>query len=158
MFQVIFLRHIESVQGLTLTLIKLTKIFHSFSFDLFGCLTQGSIEEEKLATFNIPFYAPSEQELKQIVDNEGSFKLNHLETFKLPWDANYRDIGDSSNQKTKEEYLGMHLRAIFEPILASHFGVSIMNDLFHKWGQKASAYLKLGKGITNNVIISLVKE
>jgi salicylate 1-O-methyltransferase len=121
-------------------------------------LTQGSIEEEKLATFNLPLYAPSTEELKQIIDNEDSFKLKHIETFKLPWDANYRATGDSRNQETREEYLGMYMRAIFEPVLASHFGESIMNDLFLRHGKKASEYMRSGKGTINSVVISLVKE
>ncbi|MCD9641740.1 hypothetical protein HAX54_028167 [Datura stramonium] len=50
-------------------------------------LSQGSIEEEKVYSFNIPAYYPSPAEVMYIVDKEGSFTIDVLETSELHMDA-----------------------------------------------------------------------
>ncbi|KAF5959701.1 hypothetical protein HYC85_000910 [Camellia sinensis] len=43
----------------------------------------GLIDEDKLDTFNVPSYFPSLEEVKDIVERDGSFTINHMEGFEL---------------------------------------------------------------------------
>lgn len=54
-----------------------------FGNTLQDMVSMGRIGEEQLATFNVPLYTPSVEELKQIIKVEGSFTLKRSETFKL---------------------------------------------------------------------------
>jgi hypothetical protein len=42
-------------------------------------------------TFNLPYYNPYEGEVREIIEMEGSFDINKLETFAINWDANDYD-------------------------------------------------------------------
>ena len=55
----------------------------------FGSLIifQGLIEAEKLDTFNLPYYTPTTEEVKKVIEIEGSFTLLKLEVFKMDWDS-----------------------------------------------------------------------
>ncbi|KAH0881110.1 hypothetical protein HID58_068504 [Brassica napus] len=43
-------------------------------------LSKSLVSKPKLDAFNMPFYDPNEQELKEVIQNEGSFEINDLET------------------------------------------------------------------------------
>ncbi|XP_060181959.1 probable caffeine synthase MTL3 [Lycium barbarum] len=121
---------------------------------------EGLIAEDKLAKFNLPLYAPSIKEIKQIIGKGGSFKLLHLETFKLKRDSNMAEKEEATlfDEKSRAAYIAGNMRAVQEPILVEHFGEEIMDELFERYGKKAIEYMKnYGKGIINNVVISLSK-
>ncbi|TQD95347.1 hypothetical protein C1H46_019033 [Malus baccata] len=54
--------------------------------DMFDEL-QGLIEEEKLDTFNTPYYAPTTKEVEDVIEAEGSFTFQSLEVFRNEWDS-----------------------------------------------------------------------
>ncbi|XP_071921445.1 monomethylxanthine methyltransferase 2 isoform X2 [Coffea arabica] len=133
----------------------------------FHWLSQGHLEEEKLASFNLPFFTPSAEEVKCIVEEEGSFEILYLETFKAHYDAGFSIDDDYpvrshfqvyGDEHIKAEYVASLIRSVYEPILASHFGEAIMPDLFHRLAKHAAKVLHLGKGCYNNLIISLAKK
>ncbi|MCD7453246.1 hypothetical protein HAX54_020286 [Datura stramonium] len=118
---------------------------------------EGLIEEAKLDKFNLPLYAPSIREIKQIIEKEGSFKILQLETFKLKWDSNMANHGEKE-EKSRATYVAGNMRAVQEPILVDHFGEQIMDDLFERFGKNAIEYMNnYGKGIINNIVFSLSK-
>ncbi|KAL3520507.1 hypothetical protein ACH5RR_018656 [Cinchona calisaya] len=121
-------------------------------------VVEGHLEEEKLDNFNIPQYTPSIDEIRSIIQKEGSFKLLHLETFKLQLDASFPEDHDHAENDARAAYVATYIRAVFEPILASHFGNTIMGDLFQRFAKKIAKLLQMGKGIVNNLVISLAKE
>ncbi|XP_054811225.1 S-adenosyl-L-methionine:benzoic acid/salicylic acid carboxyl methyltransferase 2-like [Prosopis cineraria] len=77
---------------------------------------EGIIKEDKLVSFNIPFYTPSPSELKVEIENEGSFTLNHLEVFEVSWKAACGDeeLNDNNNCGYR---VGQLMRAVAEPLL-----------------------------------------
>ncbi|XP_060215480.1 S-adenosyl-L-methionine:benzoic acid/salicylic acid carboxyl methyltransferase 2-like [Lycium barbarum] len=89
-------------------------------------VTQGSIEEEKVNSFNIPLYNPSPTEVKYIVEKEGSFTINCLETSEV-----------QRNSSDDEKYnMARSFRSVAEPLLVSHFGDELnMDQLFHKYNE-----------------------
>ncbi|XP_027184467.1 theobromine synthase 2-like isoform X1 [Coffea eugenioides] len=130
-------------------------------------IVEGHLEEEKLASFNLPFFTPSAEEVKCIVEEEGSFEILYLETFKAHYDAGFSIDDDYpvrshfqvyGDEHIKAEYVASLIRSVYEPILASHFGEAIMPDLFHRLAKHAAKVLHLGKGCYNNLIISLAKK
>ncbi|KAL2895626.1 Salicylate carboxymethyltransferase [Bienertia sinuspersici] len=54
-------------------------------------VTEGYIDEERLNTFNVPMYEPSLEELKYLVEKEGSFAIDQVHVFGVSWDANGED-------------------------------------------------------------------
>ena len=118
-------------------------------------------------SFNLPVYLPSAEEVKCIVEEEGSFEILYLETFKAHYDAGFSIDDDYpvrshvqvySDEHIKAEYVASSVRAVYEPILASHFGEAIIPDIFHRFAKHAAKVLPLGKGFYNNLIISLAKK
>ncbi|KAL5058867.1 hypothetical protein RYX36_030471 [Vicia faba] len=90
------------------------------------------VETEKLDMFDVPVYHPREDEVRQVIKEEGSFTLHTMKTFKIGWDANLqKDIVDFVvNRKVRGEFVAKYLRAVFEPLLIARFGENIMDDLF----------------------------
>ncbi|CAI9091408.1 OLC1v1026439C1 [Oldenlandia corymbosa var. corymbosa] len=123
-------------------------------------VAEGHIEEEKLDTFNMPIYHPTIQEAKQIIENEGSFKIMRFQTFKTCLDASFesRAFDDEDNRIGRARYVATYLRAVCEPILASHFGEAVMTSLFQRLAKKLVNILEMRQGLLNNLVISLRKE
>nr|A0A096VHX1.1 RecName: Full=Probable caffeine synthase MTL2; AltName: Full=Methyltransferase-like 2; Short=CcMTL2 [Coffea canephora]AFV60436.1 methyltransferase-like 2 [Coffea canephora] len=130
-------------------------------------VVEGLLEEEKLDSFNLPLYTPSLEVVKCIVEEEGSFEILYLETFKVRYDAGFSIDDDYQvrslfqvycDEHVKAAYVTFFFRAVFEPILASHFGEAIMPDLFHRFAKNAAKALRLGNGFYNSLIISLAKK
>ncbi|CAA2975348.1 jasmonate O-methyltransferase, partial [Olea europaea subsp. europaea] len=82
--------------------------------------------EEKTDSFNAPYYAPSAQEVRSVVE-EVSFTINCLEAFELDWDG-----GGQQAAKT--------IRAVIESVLEVHFGREIMDELFKRYAQEVGDY------------------
>lgn len=108
---------------------------------------QGSIEEEKVYTFNIPAYYPSLREVMYIVDKEGSFTIDILKTCEL-----HKDDFD--------ENMAQCVRAFTEPLLVSHFGDNeiLMDQVFHKCREIYVNFMTIEKTTFTNVIVSLIKR
>ncbi|KAI3922296.1 hypothetical protein MKX01_005985 [Papaver californicum] len=119
-------------------------------------LSQGKIEGEILESFYVPLYIPSSSEVKSIILREGSFIINRLETFEVALDGVGDDgkLGGISNA----DVMVNSLRAISEPLLASHFGEVIIEELFFKLGVIFAAYLPKGKNKTLGIVMSLVRQ
>ncbi|KAL3369360.1 hypothetical protein AABB24_009948 [Solanum stoloniferum] len=110
-------------------------------------VVEGSIEEEKEYTFNIPAYYPSAREVMYIVDKEGSFTIDILKTCEL-------HIDDF------DENMAQYVRAFTEPLLVSHFGDNeiLMDQVFHKCREIYVNFMTKEKTTFTNVIVSLIKR
>ncbi|KAK6933045.1 SAM dependent carboxyl methyltransferase [Dillenia turbinata] len=90
-------------------------------------VSEGLIEEEKLDTFNVPYYVSSKEEIIDIVEREGSFAIELIETFTIN-DSKEQDEDIKSNgQKTAK-----NIRSFTEPMISNHFGNAIMDKLYDK--------------------------
>ncbi|XVE93667.1 hypothetical protein REPUB_Repub01dG0213900 [Reevesia pubescens] len=104
-------------------------IWEFVGLKLHEMVNEGLIEEEKLDIFNLPFYAATIEEVKTVIEAEGSFNLQRLEGFNMDWD-DYIKKADSNLDKTaRAAIIARDIRAVGEPILASHFGEDIMDDI-----------------------------
>lgn len=87
---------------------------------------QGLVEQEKVDAYNVPFYAPSIQEMEEEVRREGSFRLDHVQTYEI-------NLSSSGDAKEDGRTVSMAIRAIQESMLSHHFGADIVDALFHRY-------------------------
>ncbi|XVF45320.1 hypothetical protein PTKIN_Ptkin02bG0196300 [Pterospermum kingtungense] len=119
---------------------------------------EGLIEEEKLESFDLPFYAATTEEVKSVIETEGSFNLQKLEVFNMDWD-DYIKKADSNLDKTaRAAIISKDIRAVGEPILASHFGEDIMDNLFRRFKEDVLDYMEARKCQYINIVLSLTKK
>ncbi|CAK9182304.1 unnamed protein product [Ilex paraguariensis] len=91
---------------------------------------EGLVDEEKLDSFNVPYYTPLQEEVQDIVDKEGSFAVQHIETFTLVLADN-----QESDTRAKGEQLAKNIRCYTESIISYQFGKEITEKLYHKLTQ-----------------------
>nr|BAG84616.1 theobromine synthase [Camellia lutchuensis] len=117
-----------------------------------GLVSQGLIDEDKLDTFNVPYYTPSLEEVKDIVEREGSFTIDHMEGLEL----------DNPHMQEKDKWvrgakLAKAVRAFTEPIISKQFGHEIMNKLYDKFTHIVVSELEAKKPKTTSIILVLSK-
>nr|GMC57511.1 salicylate carboxymethyltransferase-like [Ipomoea batatas]GME13587.1 salicylate carboxymethyltransferase-like [Ipomoea batatas]GME16234.1 salicylate carboxymethyltransferase-like [Ipomoea batatas] len=95
-------------------------------------ISQGDVEEKKLDSYDVHFYAPSKEDVEEAVKREGSFVLERLEMFEIE-----KEVGDI-NGGMKMSYgrrVAMAVRAIQESMMTHHFGGAIVERLFEEYGR-----------------------
>ncbi|KAJ4717088.1 Carboxyl methyltransferase [Melia azedarach] len=127
---------------------------------LLELVDEGLIEEAEVDSFNLPYYTPYENEVREIVLKQGSFHLDKLEIFGVNWDPS----GDVSNKRcvfnkySSGQNVANCIRAVAEPMLANHFGDFIIDPLFAKYATHVAEHLAVEKTKHVNIVISLTKK
>lgn len=100
---------------------------------------EGLITSEKRDNFNIPVYAPSIQDFREVVEANGSFTINKLEVFK----------GGSPlvvNQPDDEAEVGRALanscRSVAGVLVDAHIGEELSKELFLRVERKGTSHAK----------------
>lgn len=137
-----------------------TNVFELIGIVLSDMVSEGLLEESKLESFNFPFYTPTAEEVRQAIQREGSFNIHKLETFHISWLAGFEkeNKGLELDKYAEGKYVGTHIRAVSEPLLASHFGNAIMDDIFHRYSIKAIEHLEMCQGAYTVLLISLINK
>ncbi|ESW28067.1 hypothetical protein PHAVU_003G256100 [Phaseolus vulgaris] len=118
-------------------------------------VSQGMIKEEQVDSFNIPQYTPSPSEVELEVLNEGSFSINRLEVSEMNRDTldfepeRFESIGDDVAQ---------WMRALAEPMLVSHFGEDIIEEVFTRYKQILAHRLSKEKTQLISVTLLLTRK
>ncbi|KAB2042894.1 hypothetical protein ES319_D02G249100v1 [Gossypium barbadense] len=135
-------------------------IWEFVGLKLHDMVAEGLIEEEKLGSFNLPYYAASTEEIKSVIEAEGSFKLQNMEVFNVDWDDYIKkaDTKQVVDKTTRATMIAKDIRAVGEPILGSHFGEDIMDDLFRRFKEDVFDYMETHKCQFVNVVMSLIKK
>ncbi|KAK8696178.1 hypothetical protein V6N13_001315 [Hibiscus sabdariffa] len=97
---------------------------------------EGRIEEEKVDSFNAPYYAPCTEEIKEEIQKEGSFTIDGLEAFEIDWDGGVvTDIHTPQGKQLVGQRVAKTIRAVVESMLESHFGIEpdVMDELFIRY-------------------------
>ncbi|KAF4375498.1 hypothetical protein F8388_024157 [Cannabis sativa] len=115
-----------------------------------------------LDNYNVPSYFPSAIEVKGVIEKEGSFGIQKLNTFEIAWDAGFTTIEhtiNNNNEKHKSgKYVSDYIRAVMEPILVKQFGETIIDELFNRFAHKVNESMANEKGNYVNLVISLTKN
>ncbi|KAM1223574.1 hypothetical protein ACFX10_042431 [Malus domestica] len=120
---------------------------------LMRMVSEGLIEAERVDSFNAPFYAPSEEELKLVLENEGSFTMDRLEAFEIDWDGGAEITAVVSGQR-----MAKTIRAVTESMIESHFGKDIMDDLFRQYAELFADYLSKSKTKFINLVFLVIRK
>ncbi|XP_076960663.1 S-adenosyl-L-methionine:benzoic acid/salicylic acid carboxyl methyltransferase 2-like [Bidens hawaiensis] len=119
---------------------------------------EGLIEEEKLDSFNIPQYTPSPKEVSNIVEKEGKFAINCLEVSEVNWDAS-TDRNIRLPEEVAQEYnMGKCMRAVAEPLVLSHFGESVVEEVFERYKNNINISMSREKPKLINVTVSMTRK
>ncbi|PRQ23796.1 putative salicylate carboxymethyltransferase [Rosa chinensis] len=133
-------------------------IWEFVGLKLHDMVLDGLIEEEKLDTFNMPYYIPTTDEVKEVVEAEGSFTLQNLEVFRNDWDSYIKQANCGFDKNARAAILSTDIRAVGEPILASQFGEEAMDDLFRRFEEDVLDHMEKEKCQFINLVISLTKK
>ncbi|XP_039156175.1 salicylate carboxymethyltransferase [Eucalyptus grandis] len=127
------------------------------AIDLNEMVTEGLLEEEKLDSFNVPYYPPSPKEVRRKVEKQGSFSIDCLEVFEVNRDVFETDCDPNVVLEEAADKMVGCLRAIAEPLLVYHFSEEIINEVFKRFRAKLGDRLSMEKIALVNIIISLKK-
>ncbi|OMO72394.1 SAM dependent carboxyl methyltransferase [Corchorus olitorius] len=134
-----------------------TSIQSSLMFDLLGsCLMdmakEETISESLVDSFNLPIYASSAKEMKEIIERNGCFSIEILETTHPLSEAIV---------KLDPRVFAAHIRAGLSGIISKHFGNKIIDELFDRLDKKAeeNSYLLNNPSYTpNQLFIVLIRK
>ncbi|TVU29664.1 hypothetical protein EJB05_21241, partial [Eragrostis curvula] len=92
---------------------------------------RGLVDAAKLDSYNIPVYKPRAEEMREIVDAEGSFEVVGMESCETTA-ADFLGPNDDAAPpfKCDPAVLARTTRAVHEPTMARHFGAGIDMDEF----------------------------
>ncbi|KAF4350118.1 hypothetical protein F8388_001296 [Cannabis sativa] len=131
---------------------------------LMAMVSEGLIEEEKVDSFNAPYYAPCPEEIKKVVEKEGSFVLENVEAFPVDWDGGavdydhhqYTTVAELS--RARGQRVAKTIRAVVESMLGDHFGTHILDDLFNRYQHIVAHYLSHASTKYINLVLSLRRK
>uniref|UniRef100_A0A0E0MEF4 SAM dependent carboxyl methyltransferase n=1 Tax=Oryza punctata TaxID=4537 RepID=A0A0E0MEF4_ORYPU len=138
--------------------------FEMLSQALRTLIAEGRVEQEKLDSFNMPLYGPSPDELKQLVQQSQLLDIVDIELFDLTSDVVEKsklEVGATAaaTQDTVHEAIGRNiaatLRAVTESLFASHFGQSIIDDLFTVFAHNVTQQLESPEKKGSVTVISM---
>ncbi|XP_057753031.1 S-adenosyl-L-methionine:benzoic acid/salicylic acid carboxyl methyltransferase 3-like [Arachis stenosperma] len=126
---------------------------------------EGIIKEEQMDAFNIPQYTPSPSEVKLEVQSEGSFTINRLEVSEVNWNA-YENNWSAMDFESEEceslsdggYNVSQCMRAVAEPLLVSHFGEDIIENVFSRYQNLLTDRMSKEKTKFFNVTVSLTRN
>ncbi|XP_060199721.1 probable jasmonic acid carboxyl methyltransferase 2 [Lycium barbarum] len=126
-------------------------------------VSKGLVDEEKIDSFNAPYYAPCPEELKITVEKEGSFRINRIDAFEIEWDANISSNSPAQCEDKKillsrGQQVAKTIRAVVESMVESHFGSEIMDDLFSVYSDLVDVYMYKKRAIYVNLVVSLTRK
>ena len=117
------------------------------------------MEKEKLDSFNLPVYGPSTDEVKAVVDQSQQFELTNIKLFETNWDP-YDDSEGNYVHDSVQSGINVAncLRAVMEPLFTSHFGESVLDELFKKFAYNVALHLVKEKTKYSVITLSLKRR
>ncbi|XP_038978997.1 anthranilate O-methyltransferase 3-like [Phoenix dactylifera] len=121
---------------------ELSQLWGLLAEALNAMVLEGILQKEKVDAFNLPFYAPSMEEVRAVIQSVGLFDLDQVEIFKSNWDP----FDDSSDDRIYDniisgENVAKSIRAVIEPVIARSFGEHILDDLFSRYAKNVARHL-----------------
>ncbi|GAA0171267.1 methyltransferase [Lithospermum erythrorhizon] len=98
-------------------------------------LSEGHIEEDKLYSFNIPLYTPSPSDIEKLVEEDGCFTIEYVDSFEDDWNESRKD---SSVNDDGFNFMNT-VRSVVEPLLLEHFNEGVIIEEIFKRYQKRIA-------------------
>ncbi|KAK6279824.1 hypothetical protein POUND7_020091, partial [Theobroma cacao] len=133
--------------GVPLCQTNMGKTYDFLGSCLFDMATEGIISKEKVESLNLPQYYPSSSEIEELININGCFCIEKMETFPGPG-KHFYDV----------QMWSMIVRAGFEAILQNHFGSEMVEDFFERYAKKHADNLFMfdGNDVQNLLQINIV--
>ncbi|XP_050366461.1 probable jasmonic acid carboxyl methyltransferase 2 [Argentina anserina] len=139
---------------------------------LMSMVSDGLVAEEKVDSFNAPYYAPCAEELKLELQKDGSFILDRLEAFEIDWDGGadvvddhqaipvngYESVDYDQMVAKRGNRVAKTIRAVVESMIEAHFGTEIMDELFRRYAELVTNHLSKTRTKYINLVISLIRR
>lgn len=100
-----------------------------------GRYVQGIISEAKVDSFNLPMYSATLEEMKELIQRNGSFNVEKTELTMANGELQLQSYSSYTGR-----ILQMHLRAGMEEMISKHFGTEIIDDLFDRYAMKVEYF------------------
>ncbi|KAM3756752.1 hypothetical protein ACB098_02G136200 [Castanea mollissima] len=133
-------------------------IWELLAMALNDMVSEGLIEEDKMDSFNIPQYTPSPLEVKFEISKGGYFAIDRLEVSEVNWNVYDNEFNPSDAFRDDGYNVAKCMRAVAEPLLVSHFGDAIIDEVFHRYKEIISDHISKEKTQFINVTISMTKR
>ncbi|KAK8515621.1 hypothetical protein V6N13_139408 [Hibiscus sabdariffa] len=127
---------------------------------LLDLVDKGLVDESDVDSFNMPYYFPCKEEVREIIGKEGSFVLDKIGTFEMNWDFEDDDCNKHFVfEKSKSgQNVADCVRAVLESKLADHFGGIIIDELFTRYAQHVGEHLSHEKTKHVNIVLVMSKK
>ncbi|XP_073152435.1 benzoate carboxyl methyltransferase-like [Henckelia pumila] len=126
---------------------------------LYDMVVEGLIKKDDLYSFNVPIYTPCPREVETIISKEGSFKLDKMDVYPVPWDPSQDEDGLFFEKHRSAKFVADGVRAVIEPLLASHFSRIINYDaVFKNYAEKLGEHLSKEKPSYFTITLSLRRK
>lgn len=122
---------------------------------------EGLVKESDIRSFNVPSYTPHKDEVVDLIQKQGSFSLDLLDSYEVNWDpydTDYVSVKVSDDQPIHGEIVAKILRAATEPMLIAHFGNSAMDLVFQNFEKKVNEHLVKKKTKHHVLVLCMTKK
>uniref|UniRef100_A0A0E0DZQ7 Jasmonate O-methyltransferase n=1 Tax=Oryza meridionalis TaxID=40149 RepID=A0A0E0DZQ7_9ORYZ len=137
---------------------SLSHILGCVAKSLESLVCKGLVNKEKLESFNLPIYGPSDDEVMEIVMESHMFDLVHMKLFEVNWDPYDDSVDDVVHDiASSSQNITMGIRSVLESLIASHFGESILDVLFQEFRPLVAQHLEREKTKYAVIVMSLKK-
>lgn len=109
-------------------------------------------------SFNIPQYTPCAKEVSKVVEKEGSFTIDCFEVSEVNWDACTDHNLNISEEDAQGYNMRKCMRAVAEPLILSHFGESIIEEVFMRYTNIIKTQMSKEKTKLVNVTVSMTRK
>lgn len=107
----------------------------------------------------MPYYAPSVDEVTQLIRKNDLFDIEDMRLFESNWDAHDDSDGDAvPNCSSSAENIAKIIRAGIEPLIINHFGEDILDELFMAYTSILEKDLEKGKAMCPVMVVTLKKS
>ncbi|WCJ33639.1 S-adenosyl-L-methionine-dependent methyltransferases superfamily protein [Euphorbia peplus] len=113
---------------------SLLVLFDALGSCLMDMANAGLVSERIVDSFNLPLYFPSANEMLELVERNGRFKIEKIELFDATSNFAINDM-----QTMRKEWV-MHIRAGIEGLVTKHFGNEIIDELFDRFSSKIEQF------------------
>jgi len=105
----------------------------------------------------MPYYTPTVEEGRQLVEAEGSFSLDTTKTFTVDWSGDTSQIQTINNRANTVTGI---VRAVTESLLAKAFGFgeAAMEDLFIRFKTRVAERMAKGTAEFLTITVSMTKK
>ncbi|KAM7264396.1 hypothetical protein ACFE04_002079 [Oxalis oulophora] len=91
-------------------------------------VAEGLIEEEKLDTYNAPYFEAYVEDIRALIEEDGGFTVDRLEVKAMPWDG-----GSGLDRAKLSIVMSKGIRAVQENMFERHFGHQVIDRLFQRF-------------------------